>query len=133
MLQYPQVALDFMNRDHADFVALRGQLLALLSEHASEARVDNLLDELLAHTSHHFAEEERVMLETGFPPYPVHKMEHDNVLAEMAAKADSWKKTRDAAALHDWVDCRMGDWFVNHVGSMDLVTARFAASQLQTQ
>ena len=47
MLEYPQVALDFMNRDHADFVALREQLLDLLSAQAHDSKVDNLLDELL--------------------------------------------------------------------------------------
>ena len=132
MLEYPQVALDFMNRDHTDFVALRKQLLTLLSTQAHDARVDNLLDELLKHTQHHFAEEERLMQEARFPPYPMHKGEHDSVLAEIASKSDSWKKTRDAASLRDWLHHRMGDWFVGHVGSMDFVTARFIASQLQT-
>lgn len=133
MLQYPQVALDFMNRDHADFVALRDQILDPLSAQAPDNKVDMLLNELLEHTRCHFAEEERLMQQTRFPPYPVHKGEHDSVLAEMSAKIGNWKNTRDTAALRDWIDRRIGDWFTNHVGSMDFVTARFIASQPPTE
>jgi len=125
MLDYPQVALDFMNRDHAEFVVLRDKLLRLLSAPTPDAGVDTLFDELLEHTRRHFAEEERLMLETRFPPYPMHKGEHDNVLADMEMKRGCWRQDRDAAALKGWLERDVGDWFVNHVGSMDLVTAGF--------
>jgi hemerythrin len=129
MQDYPQVALEFMNRDHAEFVALRGQLLELLSAPSPDARVDMLLDELLAHTRHHFAEEERLMQESNFPPYPMHKGEHDCVLADMSARVERWKQGHDAPALREWLDRDVGDWFVNHVSSMDFVTAGFIKAQ----
>jgi hemerythrin len=129
MLDYPQVALDFMNRDHAEFVGLRAQLLELLATAAPDARVDKLLADLLEHTRHHFAEEERLMQEVRFPPYPVHKGEHDNVLADMAAKVEHWKQGHDAAALRKWLERDVGDWFVNHVSTMDFVTAGFIKAQ----
>ncbi len=132
MLEYPQVALEFMNRDHADFIALRDKLLDLLSAPAPNAGVDTLLDELLEHTRHHFAEEERLMQEFRFPPYPVHKGEHDKVLADTAAKIEGWKRGHDGGALRQWLDRDVGDWFVNHVSTMDLVTARYIKA-VQTQ
>jgi hemerythrin len=125
MLDYPQVALDFMNRDHAEFVAMRGQLLSLISSQAPENDVDTQLDELLSHTRHHFAEEERLMQETRFPPYAMHKSEHDHVLTEMSANIGRWKQNRDLAVLRDWLDQAVGTWFVTHVGTMDLVTAGY--------
>jgi hemerythrin len=125
MLDYPQVALEFMNRDHAEFVAMRDRLLGLLSGKTPVTAVDKLLDELLEHTRHHFAEEERLMQATRFPPYAMHKGEHDNVVADMAAKIASWKRERNAAALREWLDRDVGDWFVKHVGSMDFVTAGY--------
>ncbi|MBI5889860.1 MAG: hemerythrin family protein [Nitrosomonadales bacterium] len=132
MLDYPQVALDFMNRDHAEFVAMRSQLLDLVSARAPEKDLDTLLDELLRHTRHHFAEEERLMQETRFPPYAMHKSEHDHVLADMSARIASWKRERDATALRDWLDKAVGNWFVTHVGTMDLVTAGYIEKKLQT-
>ncbi|MBI4809039.1 MAG: hemerythrin family protein [Nitrosomonadales bacterium] len=129
MQDYPQVALEFMNRDHAEFVVLRARLLELLSAAAPDARVDKLLGELLAHTRHHFAEEERLMQETGFPPYPVHKRDHDHVLADMTTRVERWKQGHDVPALKEWLDRDIGDWFVSHVSSMDFVTAGFIKAQ----
>lgn len=125
LLSFPQVALDFMNRDHAEFSALRGQLLDLLAAGTPAPQVSALLDELLEHTRHHFAEEERLMQEVGFPPYPIHKGEHDRVLADMSARSQRWKQDRDVEALREWLDQAVGDWFMAHVGTMDSVTAEF--------
>ncbi len=129
MLDYPQVELAFMNRDHAEFVALRDRLLALLSAQAPAAEVDTLLDELLVHTRHHFAEENRLMQETGFPPYPMHKGEHDRVLDDMETHVARWKAGRDTKALSDWLEVGLVDWFVSHVSTMDFITARFIKAQ----
>jgi hemerythrin len=129
MLDYPQVALEFMNRDHAEFVALRGRLLDLLSAQAPEKEVDTLLDELLNHSRHHFAEEERLMQETRFPPYAMHKNEHNHVLSDISAHIEQWKLGRDKAALQEWLDQHVGAWFISHVSTMDLVTAGFIEAQ----
>jgi hemerythrin len=128
MLAYPQVALAFMNHDHAEFVEMREQLLAALAQQGDPAEVDALLAHLLEHTRTHFGEEERMMREAQFPPYPVHKGEHDRVLADMEAHVAQWQQGRDAAALRSWLDKDVGDWFVHHVGMMDFVTARFIAA-----
>jgi hemerythrin len=129
MLHYPQVALDFMNRDHAEFVAMRSQLMSLISAQTPENDVDTLLDELLTHTRDHFAEEERLMLESQFPPYAMHKNEHEHVLTDMSAHIGRWKQGRDVVALRNWLDKIVGDWFITHVGTMDLVTAGFIKAQ----
>lgn len=125
----PQVALDFMNRDHAEFVMLRDKLLDLLAGRASDEQLQAALDELVEHTRRHFAAEEQVMLETGFPVYQVYKSEHDSVLAEMAAQVERWQQGNDNESLRNWIDQDVGDWLLAHVGSMDFVTARFIDMQ----
>ncbi len=130
MLNYPQVELDFMNRDHAEFVGLRESLLAALAQNAAPAAIEDLLDRLLAHTRSHFAEEEHLMRQVGFPPYPMHKGEHDRVLANMETQTAKWKQNGDAQALHEWLERAVGDWFINHVSAMDFVTARYIAAHL---
>jgi hemerythrin len=127
-IQLPRVAIDFMNRDHDEFVALRASLL----DHITGGAVDTinaLLDELHRHTIRHFAEEEKLMQETSFPVYPVHKGEHDSVLADMAARIAHWKQGGDLEALRHWLENGVGDWLVAHVSSMDTVTAGYAARQ----
>jgi hemerythrin len=125
-LQFPLVAVEFMNRDHAEFAALREKLLDLLSGEISNHAVDGALAELGEHTRRHFADEEQLMRETGFPPYEIHKGEHERVLADISAQVERWTQGRDARALRDWLDQAVGTWLVEHVSSMDFVTAAFA-------
>ena len=130
-MNYPQVALDFMNHDHAEFVDLRAKLLDLLAADSPSTEVDNLLDKLMSHTVHHFAEEERLMQATNFPPFRMHQSEHDRVLADVSARIELWKQTRDGAALRVWLERDVGEWFENHVSTMDFVTASFIAMKQQ--
>lgn len=117
-----------MNHDHDEFANLRATLLDHIAKGAADA-IDALLDELHRHTIRHFADEERLMQETNFPVYPVHKEEHDNVLADMKERIAHWKREGDLEALHKWLDMAVGDWLVAHIASMDTVTARFAAAR----
>ncbi len=130
MLNYPRVALDFMNHDHQEFDALRDQLLESLNQSPPDLdKLDARLDNLLEHTRHHFAEEESRMQAAQFPPYPMHKGEHDRVLADMTTQVEAWERGRDAEALKNWLKKDVGDWFVNHVNTMDFITAAFIASR----
>lgn len=129
MLDYPQVALAFMNRDHAEFVELLQRLTAALAAQEQPAHIDALLDELLTHTRAHFAEEERRMQAVQFPPFPMHQGEHQRVLQDIEAHIGDWKRGRDAAALHDWLAHAVSDWFTTHVASMDFVTAAYIAAR----
>ena len=65
------------------------------------------------------------MREAQFPPYPVHKMEHDRVLEEMRNRVAQWQQRRDATALRSYLENELTAWFVQHVGMMDFVTARY--------
>ncbi|MDD2684771.1 MAG: hemerythrin family protein [Gallionella sp.] len=127
-MEYPQVALDFMNRDHADFVTMHTALLAALDANAASAELALQLETLIAHTRHHFAEEERQMQSTGFPPYAMHKGEHERVLAQMEQQLQDWRNDPQPAVLRQWLAVTVKEWFINHVSTMDLITARFIAA-----
>lgn len=132
MLNYPRVAIDFMNDDHAEFIALRKHLLDLLHSGTDHTQVDAMLKQLLEHTRRHFAEEEKLMLSVQFPPYPMHKGEHDKVLTDMITRIENWKIARDAKDLSCWLEHAVREWFVNHVSSMDFVTAAYIQSRSQS-
>lgn len=130
--QIPQVALDFMNKDHAEAVALLNELQAgLVIEDAAarHAKVSQALQALLDHNRAHFAREEAQMQAYAFPPFPVHKSEHEHVLAEMEAQLQAWQQQADVNALQHYANQSLPYWFVNHISTMDTVTAQFIANQ----
>ncbi|MGA8892213.1 MAG: hemerythrin family protein [Anaeromyxobacteraceae bacterium] len=125
----PQVALPFVNHDHREEARLLNDLADAVAGHQSgkvpvEA-VLNRLDALFEHTQEHFGREEEAMQKAGFPAYPVHKGEHERVLGEMEAEEVHFRETGDTARLTAYVTEGVPAWFIQHIQSMDAVTAQF--------
>jgi hemerythrin len=129
----PQVPLDFVNHDHREEARLLNELAeaieALRAGRGDHEAVVQRFQVLFDHTREHFAREESAMQESGFPPYPVHKGEHERVLAELAGEGRTFGRTGDAERLWTYVSKAVPAWFVNHIVTMDLMTARFVASR----
>lgn len=127
--QIPQVAVSFMNDDHREEAQRLNDLTEALKGHrAGKVPVETVLhrfEGLLQHTQEHFAREEVAMQEAGFPPFPVHKAEHDRVIDEMESEETHFRETGDTARLWKYVVEAVPVWFVSHIQSMDAVTASF--------
>ena len=122
--QLPMVAMPLMNDTHLEEVILINKIAEAIEKRDAE-EVDGLLDDLLAHTLIHFQTEESMMREKGFPPYPMHKGEHDRALDEMRKQVASWKAQGDFEALERYIGTTLPQWIIQHIGTMDMVTANF--------
>lgn len=109
--------------DHAHFAELLERC-----RNAEDAELPGLLDEMIAHFEAHFAREEALMEETGFPPAPIHRSEHRRVLA-WAATVREEARAGDGGKLRPFLTERIVRWFIDHAASMDSATANWAASQ----
>ena len=129
----PSVPLDFVNADHRE----EGRLLNAVADAvgALEAGLGDAaatlasLAALRDHTAAHFGREDDAMRLTGFPAFPIHHAEHVRVLVELDDEIRRFRETGDAARLKAWVLGDVPQWFVNHIQTMDLVTARFIAGR----
>ena len=99
-----------MDATHREFVALVRAM-----QTGPEAELAGLLADFEAHARRHFEEEDRWMLETGFPPRECHMDEHAAVLRsvvevrEVVARGEIAQVRRLADALADWFP-RHADW-----------------------
>jgi hemerythrin-like metal-binding protein len=99
-----------MDATHREFVALVRAM-----QTGPEAALAGLLADFEAHARRHFEEEDRWMLETGFPPRECHMDEHAAVLRsvvevrEVVARGELAQVRRLADALADWFP-RHADW-----------------------
>ena len=125
----PLVAVEFMNSDHHEAVDLANILEAhLVAEDVDEAAVETALRAFLDHTREHFGREEEEMQRTQFPVYAVHKGEHDRVLEDMEVVYGDWVAGKDAKSLLAWVRGPLPAWLVEHIQTMDTITAQFIAN-----
>jgi len=130
----PQVALDFMNKTHSEEVELvqnLGEALTSFSHHTTPSQqetdaITRQLTDWLAHTEAHFARENQLMQDTGFPAYEIHASEHNMALNKMKTVIQRWQEEQDINALEDYIFSSWPNWFDAHVNSMDMVTAQFA-------
>lgn len=129
-LDLPQVALDFMNEDHAHAADQLAAMTAALDDYPNHPeRLVAACREFLEHSRAHFAREEEAMQAAGFPPFPVHKSEHDQVLALLEQLAEAVDAGRVDEAMRTAITRDIPDWLVRHVQSMDMVTARWIAAR----
>lgn len=127
----PQVALGFANADHAEAAELANRLDWLLSKALAgepvETEIDAALDQFQQHNVAHFAREEEEMQRVGFFAYDCHKGEHERVLAWFGELIAQWREGRDAEALAGTLRGDIREWLLNHIATMDTVTAQFVA------
>ncbi len=124
--QLPMVAMPSMNDTHLEELLLINRILEAVEARDAEA-VDALFEALTEHTLEHFSGEEAMMREKRFPPYLMHKSEHDRALNEMRMALTLWRQHRDFERLRYYIETTLVDWVVNHIQTMDTVTANFLA------
>lgn len=110
-----------MDAAHRDFINLLNHL-----NMASMEELPALFARLVEHTERHFSQEERWMLESGFPPVVLHRDEHERVL-EILRETLQQLQMGDAASGRTLVK-EMLAWFEQHAASMDLALARHIES-----
>ncbi|QXZ08893.1 hemerythrin [Comamonas sp. Y33R10-2] len=101
-----------MDEVHEEFVALLAQV-----EAAGDEQLRALWDVLIAHTQHHFDQEDRWMQATGFAPGNCHSQQHKVVLAVMREGAVKAEQGDLSTIRH--MASELGPWFSHHAQNMD--------------
>lgn len=127
----PLVAEDFMNEVHFEDVQiindLHQKLLNYINEQTSENKtiLVDAYEDWYDHTVSHFKGEEDKMLELNFPPYMMHKSEHERCLENMRIVLKEFIKKDDSDMLKQYFEVDLVSWLTNHIQTMDTVTANF--------
>jgi len=125
----PQVSQAFMNNTHEEDVelinALFEEILAYEKGSENTEQIDKMYQEWIEHTVKHFTTEELEMIEAEFPPYPIHKGEHDKVLRQMKEVFSAWQESREIKILKSYFIKFIPQWLIAHISSMDAMTANY--------
>lgn len=111
------VGYQAIDSDHHEFVLLVNQLDA-----ASNADFPLLFQQLLQHTEQHFAMENQLMADYGFPAETEHKGEHFRLLGEFKQFKNFVDKGMIAFG-RSFIRERLSRWFLLHARTMDSALA----------
>lgn len=118
-----------MQATHEEEMALFEKISACIHEMREGADYRQVLEEslsvLLVHAQAHFAEEEQMMEEIGFPSLEAHAQEHAEALVRLEAIVETWRKYENLEVLERGLMIDYYDWLKHHVLTMDMLTARF--------
>ncbi len=123
--------LESMNNIHYEEVEMLNELDQLLTQYAentaSAEQLDKNLEAFFTHMKAHFKAEEVQMEAIKFPPFPVHKSEHDGLLQHAEKQIIDWKETRQLEPISQFIRNELVPWLIQHISTMDKVTAVFIA------
>ena len=113
-----------MNDTHLEEILIINKLETAATDKNVQAVADTLT-ELLEHTAMHFFDEEDMMEETLFPALKMHKSEHDRHLHELQSVIRYFDEHKDPSAISAYIQGNLVPWLINHIETMDTMTAKF--------
>jgi hemerythrin len=110
-----------MIRQHAELVGLCRELDEAVQHNLKRHEIYAIMDKVCACTEHHFAEEERLMAEAGYPEIEEHKAKHRELL-------ERTKHFRDRIDNHGYEDFHT--WFTHWPFAYILAHIQYADHQI---
>ncbi len=122
--ELPVVPRDEMNEIHYEEVDIINDLYDS-AINGNVEKTKEYLEEFINHIEDHFGFEEELMEQNEFFAYPIHKMEHDNVLNRIYNVKKQFEETNDTKVVSNFLENEFVPWLINHLNTMDMATASF--------
>jgi hemerythrin-like metal-binding protein len=100
------------------FHAVNG-LIDAIEENHGQTELKKALDFLTGYVGTHFADEEKLQQQSGYPDYENHKRIHDAFTKSAVALAEEFVKSGSSEGLVKEVKRKFGDWLVTHIKGED--------------
>ena len=109
------LGVTWIDDQHKRLVDLINALHQLMLEGARPDCVEAILEDLLAYTDSHFAEEERAMEQAGFAGFTLHRFKHQSMRAEV----EKLKRLHDQPSLPIRLMEFLKSWLARHICETD--------------
>jgi len=126
--EIPRVALNDMNKVHDVEIEIVNKLYDAIMKNEDAAEILKYFDEFLNDVINHFTFEQGLMEKYNFFAHPMHRAEHDRVLYELKSLEKMLKEKGDIKTVKDYLENVFKPWIINHVQTMDTVTAMYLSN-----
>jgi hemerythrin len=124
------IALNFMDQEHLDEIDLINRLYEILNHDLLMGIIYpeavKCMKKLLTDTQVHFNNEERLMRETNYPRYEIHRGRHTAFMQKLHDAYNNFVETKNRKDLLIFMEHELKDWFVNHLRTDDYQLAEFS-------
>jgi hemerythrin len=121
------VGVASLDNDHKQLVGIVNQLFDAINGGRGKEALGKILDELIAYTKMHFANEEKFFAQTNYPDAASHRKEHDELTAQILEVQKKYKSGASGTLSLELMNF-LKNWLVTHIQGRDKkYTAHFNA------
>lgn len=121
---------ELIDNEHKELIQRANRLLDSCEKGTEKLTAVKTLDFLMDYTEVHFADEEKLQMETGYDRYEQHKEQHQlfkNSVDELRQMLEEEEGPTDAFVAA--VNKNVGQWLVNHIQGWDKAVAEFVRNR----
>jgi hemerythrin-like metal-binding protein len=118
-----------IDSQHKQIFRLTSNLTAACMRGQGFSMLEETLAFLAAYTIRHFADEEELQRQCGFPEYAEHKKQHEDFTKTVAGLAAEFKINGSSIELLDKVNSTIVRWLVQHIKQEDFKISTYINSQ----
>ena len=111
------VGVASVDHEHRELIALINALDEDAAAGCDAGQVIAALGEIYVNIAAHFALEEKVMLDSGYPEYTAHKTDHEALLDQLRDIMD--RVEDDGSYERERLSRELGAWFTEHFSTFD--------------
>ena len=113
---------------HQKLVGMVNRLHDAMKNRTGAQEVAAILSELVEYTKYHFATEEKLMQQHGYPETQAHKTEHTNLTKQVAELAVKVGESNTSLITIETMNF-LRDWLKNHILGTDMKFGQFLQSK----
>lgn len=122
-----RVGVDAIDKDHQVIVSL---LNRVTHQSVEDAELDDMIEELIDYTRHHFRREEVIMEVCGYPDLEKHRGHHRDLAAQVNDLASAWREEHDPETLRH-LRKFLREWWIGHIVKVDAEIAQHGKGKEQ--
>ncbi len=111
------VGIESIDNDHKMLLKLINQLQTSSLYYTGEDFDKEALNELIEYTKFHFAREEKMMEENGYPDFEAHRQQHRDMTEEVISRVKAYEADSEKT-VDDLLDY-LKKWLINHINGTD--------------
>jgi hemerythrin len=112
------VQIGSIDGQHRNLFAIGHELHAAMTAGHGKAALVGILDRLVQYTAVHFAHEERLMRQNGYPDLAAHKAEHDALTKQVLQFQDDFQSGRATMTIQ--ILHFIKEWLQKHIKGSDM-------------
>ncbi len=123
------VGVERIDSQHRELISRVNAFFVATKAEKGPEEVKKVLDFLSSYVVTHFAEEEALQVQYGYPDYQAHRKLHQDFVKEVASLRSELEKSGFTAAGCSLVGMTLVNWLVSHISMQDKSIGKYIKSK----